>query len=979
MNNRTRSKILEQPAPLIVSRPQAPIGQPKIQSRPLASSPRRSFFRDWFANLPIRRKHSIALVTCELVPILGLGVGSTLVLTNSLRTQLSDQAKSEVAVIDLTYAVKVNQMSFSARGQSDNIALISAAKSNVEGGLPSDLQGKAKKILQSEVKAHKMEYATLVGKDRKIIVNANNNRAGQVFDPHSLVSDVLRNARQVRASTLVEQTELIQEGAPLPSTYDPQTRSALIRYVVTPIKNPDTQEVIGALVFGDVVNSKPSIVESTVNALGGGYSAVYSRQSTGQFTLTTALERSSLAAPPRLQIELPDQSLLTQTAAAENGKPVTQRLTIDNQAYTLAAIALPERIIETPDGSTPVFSATPTAFLVRGTPEANLDTLLWNSLHQEALLILLSLFAIVAWSVIFRRTVLNAITHLDQTSQNFVQGDRNARAEVGSIDEVGQLSMTFNQMADYIVKSEANLAVEAQRAQQFSDITLQIRQSLKREDILRITVQKVQQALKTDRVVIYQFHEDWSGTIVAESVQPGWKAILNETVNDPFRVGLIEEYRNGRVRVMPDVNAEGLSDCHRDILSNFQIRASMIAPILKDNQLLGLLGAHQCDGPRLWQPSDVAMFKQLAAQIGYALDQADTLYQQEQAQQQAASLFEEQRCQQEMLQQQLVALLANVEGVAGGNLTVRADVTAGDIGIVADFFNAIVENLRHIVTSVKHSAVQVNSLLGANEGAMQKLSEEALQQAEETSRILDSVEAMTQSIQIVADNASQAAVVAKTAFTTAASGEAAMDQTVQSILTLRETIDAAVLQVKQLGDATQQISRIVSLIDDIAVQTDLLALNAGLEASRAGEQGRGFAIVASEVGQLAARSAAATREIEQIVGTIQRETNAVVVAMSQGTTQVIEGADWVKAAKQSLGQVVQVSRQIDNLVQAISQATVSQAVTSRSVALLIKDMTQISERTSNSSRQVSSALRQTVVVAQELQASVETFEVGDVE
>jgi methyl-accepting chemotaxis protein len=237
---------------------------------------------------------------------------------------------------------------------------------------------------------------------------------------------------------------------------------------------------------------------------------------------------------------------------------------------------------------------------------------------------------------------------------------------------------------------------------------------------------------------------------------------------------------------------------------------------------------------------------------------------------------------------------------------------------------------------------------------------------------------MTLSIQQVAENARQAAVVARTASSTAEAGGIAIDRSVRNIFTLRETVAETAKKVKRLGESSQKISKVASLIDQIALQTNLLAINAGIEAARAGEEGQGFAVVAEEVGELAARSAAATREIEEIVHNIQKETTEVVEAMELGTSQVVEGTNLVEDAKQSLHKILDVSREIDNLVQSISTATVSQAETSQAVTELMKEIARASERTSNSTRQVSGSLKETVEIAQELQASVGTFKVDGI-
>ncbi|MEO0394726.1 MAG: methyl-accepting chemotaxis protein [Cyanobacteria bacterium P01_A01_bin.137] len=387
--------------------------------------------------------------------------------------------------------------------------------------------------------------------------------------------------------------------------------------------------------------------------------------------------------------------------------------------------------------------------------------------------------------------------------------------------------------------------------------------------------------------------------------------------------------------------------------------------------------AHQCSGPRDWSELDISFFKQAALQVGLSVEQVGLFNQKQQAQLEAEALSEERRQRQETLQMELLGLLDDVEGAARGDLTVRADVSAGEIGTVADFFNAIIESLRQIVTQVKTSAVQVNTSLGDNEMAMQVLAEDALRQADRTTKTLDSVETMTMAITQAADRAQQAAVVAREASQTAETGGVAMDLTVQNILDLRTTVGETAKKVKRLGESSQQISKVVSLINQIATQTNLLAINAGIEAARAGEEGQGFAAVAEEVGELAARSAAATQDIERIVDSIQRETADVVDAIESSTSQVVEGTRRVDEAKQSLARMVEVSQQIDALVQTISAATVSQVETAADVSTLMQEISLVSERTSSSSKNVSDALQQTVAVAKELELSMAAFKVDE--
>ncbi|NEP16985.1 MAG: GAF domain-containing protein, partial [Leptolyngbya sp. SIO4C1] len=511
----------------------------------------------------------------------------------------------------------------------------------------------------------------------------------------------------------------------------------------------------------------------------------------------------------------------------------------------------------------------------------------------------------------------------------------------------------------------------AWREQQLADLTIHMREALDRDQLFRTVVQEARAALKTDRVGVYLFDETWKGTFVAESVAENYPAALGSQIADPcFADKYVEQYRQGRVKATDDIYKADLTECHLSQLEPYKVRANLVTPILEDEKLLGLLIAHECSGPRQWNSLDISFLQRVAIQLGFALEQLDTRLA-------ADTLSEERRQRQEALQLQLLNLLEDVEGAARGDLTVRADVTAGEIGTVADFFNSIVESLRQIVTQVKDSAGRVNQSLGSNEFAIRELAEDALKQAEQTTQTLNSVEAMSQMITQVADQAQQAASVAKTASATAEQGGVAMDLTVQNILSLRETVGQTAKKVKRLGESSQQISKVVSLINQIAMQTNLLAINAGIEAARAGEEGQGFAAVAEEVGELAARSSAATQEIERIVESIQRETSDVVEAIEQSTAQVVEGTRRVEDSKESLTEILEVSRQIDQLVQSISGATVSQVEISASVSLLMQQIAAVSKRTSESSAQVSDALRQTVEVAHELQASMATFKVDE--
>ncbi|MEN9207221.1 MAG: methyl-accepting chemotaxis protein [Gloeomargarita sp. GMQP_bins_120] len=333
----------------------------------------------------------------------------------------------------------------------------------------------------------------------------------------------------------------------------------------------------------------------------------------------------------------------------------------------------------------------------------------------------------------------------------------------------------------------------------------------------------------------------------------------------------------------------------------------------------------------------------------------------------------------EDLQRQVIRLLDDVEGAARGDLTVQAEVTADILGAVADSFNLIIQNIRQIVQQVKTSALQVGRGAMDSEYFARELSANALRQAQELASTLNSVQMMTDSIQRVAESAREAAEVARKASETALRGGEAVDQTVAGIQSIRESVAETTRKVKRLAESSQEINKIVNSIGQIAQRTNLLALNASIEAAKAGEAGRGFAIVADEVRQLADRTSRASKEIEQIVLQIQSETGLVMTAMEEGTQAVIRGTRVAEQAKRALEEIIQVSKQIDELVQSITADTVRQTEVSRNVTQVMQSVELTAQETSQEAQRVSVSLQNLVEVSRGLQASVERFRLGTTE
>jgi methyl-accepting chemotaxis protein len=470
-------------------------------------------------------------------------------------------------------------------------------------------------------------------------------------------------------------------------------------------------------------------------------------------------------------------------------------------------------------------------------------------------------------------------------------------------------------------------------------------------------------------VVVYRFKPDMSGYIAGEGVAKGFPVALGDNINDAcIPQTLIDAYKEGRVVPTDDVMRAGFHPDHQQLMVRLQIKANLVVPIVVAGELFGLLVAHHCEQTHVWQPAEIRLMQDEAEQLAVAMSSLAAI------ETQMIAAAEQERRRQD-LEMQLLNLMERIEGAVDGDLTARAQLMEGEIGIVADLFNAVIENLQDIAIQVRSSSGQVNQSLNQNEVAIRHLAEQAILEAKEIQKALGSVQSMSQAIEAVAQNAETASAITNSAYTTVQAGNKAMDQTVNSILGLRTTIGDTTKKMKRLGESAQKISQVVSLIDELALKTNLLSINASVEAARAGELGQGFTAVAEQVGALAEQSAAATQEIAKIVTSIQSETQELVEAMETGTSQVVESTQQVENTKQQLTEVLRRSQEIDELMRSISTTTLVQADSAQSVTTVMEKITQASKQRSQASREVAQAMQSTAQVSQKLQASVEQFKV----
>jgi twitching motility protein PilJ len=332
-----------------------------------------------------------------------------------------------------------------------------------------------------------------------------------------------------------------------------------------------------------------------------------------------------------------------------------------------------------------------------------------------------------------------------------------------------------------------------------------------------------------------------------------------------------------------------------------------------------------------------------------------------------------QREESERNQAAILRLLDEIAGLGQGDLTATATVTEDITGAIADSVNIAVESLRGLVIAINQSSVQMDSAARQTQALAQHLAKSSGSQSKQIAAATESIGAMATSIEEVSGNAERASDVARHSVDVAHKGGKAVRRTIEGMNGIREAIQETSKRIKRLGESSQEIGGIVELINDLAEQTNILALNASIQASMAGEAGRGFAVVADEVQRLAERAANATKQIDVIVRTIQADTNGAVVSMERSTADVVGGAQLAENAGAALEEIEQVSNQIASLVQNISASARNQSQSSQSVARNMQVLREISSQTADSTSHTSEAVAKLALLSASLRKSVAGF------
>ncbi|WP_256644225.1 methyl-accepting chemotaxis protein [Stenotrophomonas sp. 9(2022)] len=324
-------------------------------------------------------------------------------------------------------------------------------------------------------------------------------------------------------------------------------------------------------------------------------------------------------------------------------------------------------------------------------------------------------------------------------------------------------------------------------------------------------------------------------------------------------------------------------------------------------------------------------------------------------------------------QQAIMRLLDEISSLGEGDLTVKASVTEDMTGAIADAINYAVDELRHLVTTINDTSAKVAVSTQETQATAMQLAEAAGHQANQITSASDRIGEIAASIEQVSRNSAESADVAQRSVVIAAEGAGVVRETIQGMDQIRDQIQETSKRIKRLGESSQEIGSIVELINDISEQTNILALNAAVQAASAGEAGRGFAVVADEVQRLAERTSGATRRIENLVQAIQADTNEAVTSMEQTTAEVVSGARLAEDAGTALTEIERVSNALNTLIKNISIAAQQQSAAASDITRTMGVIRQITGQTSQGAGQTAESIGHLAQLAADLRRSVADF------
>lgn len=459
--------------------------------------------------------------------------------------------------------------------------------------------------------------------------------------------------------------------------------------------------------------------------------------------------------------------------------------------------------------------------------------------------------------------------------------------------------------------------IETKWKEFFVDATRHIHASLNQEDVFKAAVEEARRVLASDRVLVYSVDRKSQGIVVAESVVPGWPRAFGVTIKDPcFEARYIEKYKNGRVKALNNIYEAGMTPCYIDQLETLAVKANLVAPIINEGKLIGLLVAHQCSGPRVWKQVEIRWFAQIATQVGFALDNVKLIRQVEQMSQEAEAVAHERRQEKAGLQHEILEILSN------------------------------------------------------SEDALETFSKEASRQVEAVTVAISQIQALADYTRGITANAQKVELQVQQASQAVQAEHENVNRTVDSIAALRETVEDTAVNVKHLSQTAQNISQVVSLIKELAVQMNRQAINATIEAGRSGDDGQvSIVFIAEAVRSFTIELTRVTADIEPLLAELETQAITMAGAMDTGKEQVVAGIESTKETRQKLNQIATINVKISTLVSNMTEAAAGQAQISNCASQTVLEVANLANYTSEQSAAVAESFTKLAAVAQYLQTS----------
>ena len=447
-----------------------------------------------------------------------------------------------------------------------------------------------------------------------------------------------------------------------------------------------------------------------------------------------------------------------------------------------------------------------------------------------------------------------------------------------------------------------------------TDATKHLYEHLDFEEVLKAGVEEGRRVLGCDRVVIYSVDRQSQGIIIAESVGPGWVRTLGRKIEDPcFEAKYIAQYENGRVRAWNNIHEAGMTSCYVEQLEKIAVKANLVAPVVHEGKLLGIIAAHQCSGPREWQDLEITWLKQLGIQVGFALDNAKLMTQVERMSREAETTALKQRQQIEALQRQVEKILSDSQKAISN--------FSDDTQRQTDYVTAVLEQIQALADSARSTIAQAQQIE---------------KQLKQTSQAVEA-------------------------------GHENIDLTVDRLNMILEDFTEAKDKMKHLGDSSQGISQVINLIEDLASQMNQEAINVTIEAGRKEDhEGEYVASLAETLRFCSQQLATATSQMQPEISQIETQTSQLASAMETKIDDILKEAELVKETRQKLNQVATINFQINALVEKISLSAIDQVETSVTARKSIMEAANLATKSSEQFAIVNESCKKLAEVTQEL-------------